>query len=397
MRRTPALIVGGGPAGSTLALRLARAGLPHLLVERARETGDALCGGFLSWRTLAMLERLGIEGEELNPIALTQVRLFAGGIVAEARLPRPARAVSRHRLDGLLLAAAERAGARVERGVGVRSIEDGIARLDDRSVIAADALFLASGKHDTRGLARPAAARGADPAVGLRIRLAPAAALERCIGRAVELHLFDRGYAGLVLQEDGTTNLCLAVHRSRLHEAGDPERLLAALAAESPALGERLAYRTGGSAVDAIANVPYGWRATHTRPGLFRLGDQAAVIPSLAGEGMAIALASATAAADAYIASGANAAPVFQAGFAEQMRRPIGVATAAWRIAEHPAAAYAAIRCARAMPPLVALLARLTRIEAREPADLPSADEVQDLAEDLRFARQWRSSPSEAG
>ena len=369
MRRTPALIVGGGPAGATLALRLAHAGLPHVLLERARETGDALCGGFLSWRTLAMLERLGIEGEELNPAALTHVRLFARGIVAEAALPHPARAVSRRRLDTLMLAAAERAGARVERSAGVRSIEGTTARLDDGALISADALFLASGKHDVRGLARPAAARGADPAIGLRVRLAPAAALERCIGAAIELHLLDRGYAGLVRQEDGTGNLCLAVHRSRLREAGDPERLLAAMAAESDVLGERLAYRVSGSAVDAIANVPYGWRAKRTLPGLFRLGDQAAVIPSLAGEGMAIAIASAMAAADAYRQAGAAAAPVFQKGLAHQMRRPIGVASAAWRVAERPAAAYAAMHCARAMPPLVALLARMTRIEATGPAD----------------------------
>ncbi|MDD1451839.1 FAD-dependent monooxygenase [Sphingomonas sp. H160509] len=46
MRRTPALIVGGGLAGAATAIGLARASLPHLLVERSRETGDAICGGF---------------------------------------------------------------------------------------------------------------------------------------------------------------------------------------------------------------------------------------------------------------------------------------------------------------------------------------------------------------
>jgi len=362
VRRTPALIVGGGPAGATLALRLAQAGLPHLLLERAREPGDALCGGFLSWRTLAMLERLGIEGEALNPAVLRRVRLFAGGCVAEAALPQPARAVTRRRLDTLLLSAAERAGAAVERGAAVRGVEGRTARLDNNVSIAADALFLASGKHDLRGLARPAAARGADPAIGLRVRLARAAALDRSIGDAIELHLLQRGYAGLVRQEDGTANLCLAVHRSRLLEAGGPERLLAALAEESPALGERLAYRASGSLIDAIANVPYGWRATESREGLFRLGDQAAVIPSLAGEGIAIAVASAMAAADAYARAGASAADTFQQNFAERVRRPLRVANAIWHLAERPASACAATCLAKAMPPLVPLLARLTRI-----------------------------------
>lgn len=362
MRRTPALILGGGLAGATLALRLAQTGLPHLLLERSRETGDALCGGFLSWRTLAMLERLGIEAEALNPAALKRVRLFARGCIAESALPHPARAVSRRRLDTLLLAAAEQAGAAVERGVAVRGVEDRAARLADGASIAADALFLATGKHDLRDLARPAAARGADPTIGLRVRLQPAAALQRSVGDAIELHLLDRAYAGLVQQEDGTGNLCLAVHRSRLIEAGNPERLLSAMASESPALAERLAHRASGSPIDAIANVPYGWRATSSNDGLFRLGDQAAVIPSLAGEGMAIAIASGLAAAHFYAQGGPAGANAFQTSFAKRVERPIGVAGAAWRIAERPQLAQAATLLARAIPPLVPLLARMTRI-----------------------------------
>jgi 2-polyprenyl-6-methoxyphenol hydroxylase-like FAD-dependent oxidoreductase len=69
MRRTPALIVGGGLAGAATAIGLARAGLPHLLVERSRETGDAICGGFLSWRTLETLAGLGIDPDSSTPIA----------------------------------------------------------------------------------------------------------------------------------------------------------------------------------------------------------------------------------------------------------------------------------------------------------------------------------------
>ena len=161
--------------------------------------------------------------------------------------------------------------------------------------------------------ARPAGARGTDPTLGLRVRLPAHPTLDRLVGDAIELHLFDRGYAGLVRQEDGSANLCLAVHRSRLAEAGDPATLLAALARECPPLGERLAFGHGDA--DAVANVPYGWRAADTGPGLFRLGDQAAVIPSLAGEGMGIAIASGVRAAGAYLADGAGACCRYQRAF----------------------------------------------------------------------------------
>jgi len=363
MRRTPALIIGGGPAGATLALRLAQAGLPHLLLERTRDTADALCGGFLSWRTLAMLERLGIEAQALNPTALSRVRLFARGRTAEAALPQLARAVSRRRLDTLLLTAAERAGAAVERGVAVRGVKERTALLADGTSLAADALFLATGKHDLRDLARPASARGEDPTIGLRVRLQASAVLQRCIADAIELHLLDRAYAGLVQQEDGAGNLCLAVRRSRLTEAGSAERLLSELGAESPALGERLAHRTTASPIHAVANVPYGWRATNSNgEGLFRLGDQAAVIPSLAGEGMAIAIASGMAAARFYAQGGPAGANAFQSSLAEGVYRPIKAASVAWRIAERPHLAEAATLLARAIPALLPLLARMTRI-----------------------------------
>ncbi len=162
--------MGGGPAGAAAAITLARAGADHLLLERTRETADALCGGFMSWRTLETLAALGIEPEALTPARITRVRLFAGDRVAEASLPRPALAVSRQPLDSLLLAAAERIGARIERGAQVQRLED----------VDADAVLLATGKHDLRGLPRPVGSP--DPTLGLRVRLAPSPALAHLLG-----------------------------------------------------------------------------------------------------------------------------------------------------------------------------------------------------------------------
>ena len=358
---TPLLIVGGGPAGTAAAIMLTRAGKKPLLIERNRETGDALCGGFLSWRTLETLEKLGVEAESLNPVPTTRVRLFARGRTAQAPLPRPARSVSRRTLDTVLLCAAEDAGAAIQRGVAVRAIEDTV-RLDDGTELRPAALFLASGKHDVRGLARPAEARGSDPTLGLRVRVAAAPGLTRLIGDAIELHLFDRGYVGIALQEDGSANVCMAVHRSRLNEAGDPDKLLTALGEECPALGERLAYRSGTEPIDAIANVPYGWRLREGRSGLFRLGDQAGVIPSLAGEGMGIALASGVSAAEAWRRGGPEASAEWQVRFAREIARPIRLASLIAGLGESQASAGALVAVARLAPSLVDLAARLTRV-----------------------------------
>jgi len=357
--RTAALIVGGGPAGAAAAIALAQAGTRATVLERRRTVDDALCGGFLSWRSLETLAALGIETDALNLQQIGRVRILAGERVAEAALPAPGLAVSRHRLDTLLLDRAVDAGAGVERGVTVRSI-DGISAEADGATVIADALFLASGKHDVRGVARPAEARGADPALGLRLRIPSHPALARLVEDAVELHPFRGGYAGVARQEDGSVNLCMAVRRSRLRAAGGPAALFAALAAEAPRLGERLGFADDLDPIDAVANVPYGWRADATGPGVFRLGDQAGVIPSLAGEGMGIALATGRAAAAAWACGGAAAAPGWQRATAVALARPLGVAGWVRRLAEGPGGPL----LARVPPALIHMGARLTRFAA---------------------------------
>lgn len=355
MRREATLILGGGPAGSAAAITLARAGKRPLVLERQRETGDALCGGFLSWHSLALLDRLGVP--KLRGATVDHVRLFTGNRSASARLPRPALGLSRRQLDSALLAHAEALGARVERGVTAREIAGREVRAENEA-FAPEQLLLASGKHDVRGAARPKP-KG-DPALGLRVRLGPAPALSRLVEGAIELHLFDRGYAGLVLQEDGSANLCLAVRKSRLNAEGGPRELLVAIGREVPALGERLAWLADDAAIDAIASIPYGWRATGTVPGVYRLGDQAGVIPSLAGEGMGIALTSGVLAAEAVLAG--TGAEAFQRNLAHRTLRPIAVAHAILAAAERPAAAPLLVRTMGFAPGLATLLARATRV-----------------------------------
>ncbi|RJF93741.1 NAD(P)/FAD-dependent oxidoreductase [Sphingomonas cavernae] len=361
MRRTNTLILGGGPAGAAAAITLARHGAAPLLIERARETGDALCGGFLSWRSIDRLETLGVSRDALGGHAIERVRIFAGTKRGEVPLPGRAVGVSRRKLDTLLLARAVAQGACVERGVAARRAERGRAILADSAVIACETLFLATGKHDCRGLARPHG--HGDPMLGLRIRLPASPALTKMLGAAIELHLFRGGYAGLLLQEDGSGNLCMAVGKARLAEAGgDPRRLLAELGDESRALSERLALGDIAGSIDAIGAVPYGWRVRTSEAGLFRLGDQAAVIPSLAGEGMGIALASGVMAARYHLAGGRGAAKAFQAALAQRTRIPMMSAGALGALAATRRGRLAAPRLLAAFPTLGAAIAQLTRI-----------------------------------
>jgi flavin-dependent dehydrogenase len=356
VRRTAALIVGGGPAGAAAAIGLARAGAMPVVVERAPGPRDVVCGGFLGWDALAHLRRLGLDPARLGAGPIQRLRLVAGTHVVEADLPGPAAGLSRRRLDEALLAIAEAAGATVLRGRAARVVDGHTVRLDDSTEIDADALFVATGKHELRGVARDVGARPVS--VGLRTQIATSARLAQALAGTIELHVYNGGYAGLLLQEDGQVNLCLSVAQARM--AGGRDALLDALMREAPLLAERI---DGASpdAWEAIAGVPYGWRARSTAPGVYRVGDQAAVIASLAGDGIAVALASGAAAAQACLHGDGKGARAYQAGFARRAVRPLRVADVLRHMAEHGGERDLMMRLARAGS-LVRLAARLTRI-----------------------------------
>ena len=261
----------------------------------------------------------------------------------------PAAGLSRATLDNALLRAAEQAGAEVRRGVTVREIAGDEVRLADGARLRGAPVIAATGKHALRGTAPDRPPGGM---VGLRTTVAPAPGLDG----VVELHLFRHGYAGLLLQEDGRANLCLSIAPEPLAAAGSTAALVERLAASSPLFAARLAGLD--ARWDAIAGVAYGWRAT--APGPWRVGDQAAVIASLVGDGVAMALASGRAAGRMLLAGAGEEA--FRRRFARRARLPLAVAETMRRLAERPRVAQAALPLLAHAPGLIGIAARLTRI-----------------------------------
>jgi len=339
------------------AIVLARAGAAPVLLDRDETVGDALCGGFLSWRSAERLRAVGVDPLALGGHRVDRLALFAGTREATAALPSSGSGLSRRALDTALRdrAVAEGATLAIERA---RAVRPGLIEGETREW-PSETIFLASGKHDVRGEPRPRLA--SDPALGLRVRIPADNRLRAMLAGRIELHLFAGGYAGIVLQEDGTANVCLAVRKSLLTKAGgDPRALLDALAAEHPRFSERIAFAPAELPLDTVGSVPYGWIARETEAGLYRLGDQAAVIPSLAGEGMAIAMTSGEAAARAWLAG--QSAPRYQRQFARRAARPVRIAELVWRLAEGGAGARVLTSVTRGVPALARAAMALTRI-----------------------------------
>jgi menaquinone-9 beta-reductase len=363
--RAEVAVIGGGLAGASFAALLAEAGRDVLVIEREAGPHDKVCGEFLSREAMLYLAALRLDLAALGAISIGSLGLSAGRASVTTRLPFPAMSLSRRVLDEAVLARAATAGARILRGravTGAAPSGQGMRlRLADGAEVAAATAVLATGKHDLRGHARPPGQQNDLIGFKMMVRLAPHQAA--ALGGRVDLMLFAGGYAGLQPVEHGRANLCLVVRRHRFAAIGrDWAALLAAIGAETPALAHWLKGATEEWAKPiTVAGLPYGLvvRAPDA-DGLWRLGDQAAVIPSFSGDGMSIALHSARLAASAYLAGlGARA---FQAQLADDIGVQVRRATWLSRVFIRRGPQHGLLVAARLLPAALRLGAAVTRV-----------------------------------
>ena len=328
---TAHLVIGGGPAGSMLAMRLAAAGREVVLLERERSAHHKVCGEFLSREAVEYLRQAGVDPLALGAATIRFVSLSVKQKVVEAALPFTALSLSRFVLDEALLARAAKLGCRVQRGACVEklTLREGMWTAQLRceepqcESWSAPTVFLANGKHDLRGLER---GRGVQhDLIGFKLHWRLAPAQTAALRERMELFLFPGGYGGISLVETDVANLCLVVRRSALRKIGGWDELLSSLLEENLRLGQRL---QGATALWkrplAVSPIPYGYFASGP-VGPWCVGDQAAVIPSFTGDGMAIALHSASLAAHMYLAG--KSQEEYYRTLHAHMSRSMGLAT----------------------------------------------------------------------
>lgn len=289
------LIVGGGLAGAAAATLLGRSGVPVHLLERETEPCDKMCGEFLSIEAQEHLRLLDIDCEALGAVPIDHARVISGVRSVEARLPFVALGLSRKRLDEALLDQCGRAGAQVERGIRVTEIAEHQV-FTNAGPRTGDHVFLATGKHDVRGTGRSNMIRSDYVAFKMHWRLPEPQRAE--LKGAVELIMFEGGYAGLQLVADQIANLCLIVRKEALKSCGKTWSEVLQLVLREPHLKRRLqdAEPLFPAPITA-ANLAYGYvcdKGSDAPGPVFRLGDQGAMTASLTGDGMAIALRSAS-------------------------------------------------------------------------------------------------------
>lgn len=241
------IVIGAGPAGCAVALRLAAAGQRPLLLERSRAVRPRLCGEFVSAEAAAALAALGVDVAALGGRETRHLRLAFGRQCIEAELPFTAFGLSRAALDAALQARVQAAGVPLWRGARASLREVATARRPHRlcvtmpdgtaAALHTRSLLLACGKTDLAPLQRRPR-RAPESLVGLQWHLRLQPEHLHALHGHVEVLLFEHGYGGLQPVEDGRVNLCLLV------PPGPPgvhlPALLRALGGECPLLAQRL-------------------------------------------------------------------------------------------------------------------------------------------------------------
>jgi flavin-dependent dehydrogenase len=309
-RDVEAIVVGGGPGGSTVAALLAEAGHRVVLLDKATFPRHKACSEYVNPAGTRLLGELGLEADlvaagahrvEAMLVHAPGGRRFLADF-GRAGSGRVALGLSRYRLDHLLLQRAKAAGVDVRQRAHVRAVLQADGRAVGveatiagvRETIRAPLLIGADGHHSTvvRSLGLATTVRW-PRRTGLVAHYRGVTGLDRW----GELHVATHGYAGLAPLEDGLANVAFVAGAEAVAgRAGSVDEFFTASLARIPEVAAKL---DGAERVGGIRGVgPLACRARRVSGnGFLLVGDAAAFLDPFTGEGIAEALGAARLAA----------------------------------------------------------------------------------------------------
>ncbi len=294
-------IIGGGVAGLALAVLMAQAGRKVILFEKENYPFNKVCGEYISNESINFLRRLGLDltGYDLPP--MNQLLLSSvSGIAIKRNLSIGGVGFSRSRLDYLLCEQALACGAEVRTKTKVKTVEfeNDVFKLSfDGEQITARTVGGAYGKNSNidAQLGRIVRARRDQD---LFIAVKHHISLPSYNRTHVELHNFDGGYCGLSSIEDNRVNMSYITKAENLRKCENKiAELERRVLAKNPFL-KRIINEAKFELEKplVISHLHFGLK-TAVDAHMLMLGDAAGNIAPLSGNGISMALRSASIAA----------------------------------------------------------------------------------------------------
>ena len=292
-------IIGGGLAGLTAAIHLAKAGIEVEVFEKKSYPRHKVCGEYISAEVLPYFAALGAPLDVIQPNIVRRFRLHApSGAFVESHLPLGGLGISRYALDHYLYEKAKSYGVVFYLNATVVASEfegeDILLKTQKGAVHRAKIVLGAYGKRSKldKHFKRRFFNVPADY-VGIKFYIKSDFPQD-----LVALYNFSGGYAGAVQVEDGSIDVAYLVRNEQLQAYGSITRMEEELLYRNPAIkalftsGER--YPSKSLAISNVSFLPKQQVEDH----VLMLGDAAGMIPPLAGNGMAMAIHAAKLAAE---------------------------------------------------------------------------------------------------
>ena len=312
------VVVGGGPAGTSAAIRLATAGRKVLLIEKAKFPRHKLCGEFVSPECLRHFVELGIDQDvyeqhapKITKTVFYSVRgrslVISNKLLAAER--RHSIGLSRSMMDDLLIERAVDVGVDVRTETMLRepTIRNGAfaglelrTKNDDIYSVHAPIAIDATGRGRILARLLEKTQSKKAPLIAFKTHLRKSTIEQG----ACEIYSYPGGYGGCTEIEGGLQNLCFVANANLVRNIGAiPEKAVREIVMTNSRAKNVLGQVEFVGDWYAVPISRFGRESLFPFRGVITIGDAAAFIDPFTGSGIALALESAKLASEAILSS----------------------------------------------------------------------------------------------